>query len=81
MLFCIYREKISGSVFSVCVCVLQCTHHHMAAMETSKPIRGVVAEEGAELHKSELQHLKVKLETWGNIWASRPYSQSEYFMH
>ena len=37
----------------------------MMATEASRPITELAAEEGAELHKSELQHLKVKLETWG----------------
>lgn len=43
---------------------LQWMHHHMTASEASTPITELVAEEGAELHRSELQHLKVKLETW-----------------
>lgn len=43
---------------------LQWMHHHMTATEASRPITELAAEEGAELHRSELQHLKVKLETW-----------------
>lgn len=43
---------------------LQWMHHHITATEASRPITEVAAEEGAELHRSELQHLKVKLDTW-----------------
>lgn len=43
--------------------ILQWMHHHMIIIEASRPIRELAAEEGAELHRSELQHLKVKLDT------------------
>lgn len=39
-------------------------HHHMMATEDSRPITELAAKWGAELHRSELQHLKVNLETW-----------------
>lgn len=38
-------------------------HHHMTTSEAKRPMAELAAEEGAELHRSELQHLKVKLET------------------
>lgn len=41
----------------------QWTHHHVTAREAIRPITELAAVEGAELHRSELQHLKVKLET------------------
>lgn len=36
----------------------------MTAREAIRPITELAAVEGVELHRSELQHLKVKLETW-----------------
>lgn len=35
----------------------------MTASDTIRPITELAKEEEAELHRSELQHLKVKLET------------------
>lgn len=38
--------------------------HHITTNQARAPITEPAAEEGAELHRSEWQHLKVKLETW-----------------
>lgn len=44
-------------------------HHHVISSEPRRPMAELAADEGAELHRSELQHLKVKLETWNRQWS------------
>lgn len=57
---------------------LQWTHHHMVVSEASRPITTLAAEEGAELQRSELQHLKVKLETWKKVQQKRQLTYTSY---
>lgn len=60
----LWLKKTQGGHRRAAQVALQWMHHHMTASDASTPITELVAEEGAELHRSELQHLKVKLETW-----------------
>lgn len=43
--------------------LLQWTHHHIVSTEANRPIRELAEDKGAELQRSELQHLKLKADT------------------
>lgn len=58
-----YSSWLPQGALASCIS-LHITHHHVMSSEARRPMAELAADEEAELHRSELQHLKVKLETW-----------------
>lgn len=58
-------EDLQAAGWGLCraATFFQWTHHHMTSTDANRPIRELAEDEGDELHRSELQHLKLKADT------------------